>query len=146
ALADPGTAHRRLEAAGRRQRVAARRAGFRGQIGVEIHEDRPGQVPGAVGIDARRAAEPPADVEQDRRSRPGPGPGRPAHRRPRPRRSAGLADRLAAPSQQPLLSRLPHSAGITGRRHYEGYHTGFVLWVNTTILWMRGRILMRLPG
>jgi len=40
----------------------------------------------------------------------------------------------------------PRNAGIAGRRHYDGYHTGFILWVSPTILWTRRRILLRLPG
>jgi hypothetical protein len=121
--------------------VPARRARRRGQVGVEIHENRPGQVPRAVGIDAGRAAEPPADVEQYRRGRPGQRPGERAHVGQRARLIASPVHR-----RNPLLSRLARSAGITGRRHYDGYHTGFVLWVSTRILWMRRRILMRLSG
>ncbi len=42
-----------------------------GQVGVQVHVDRAGQMARAVAVDARRPAEPPADIEQ--RRRPGAG-------------------------------------------------------------------------
>ena len=59
--------------------MPARRARLRGKIGVQVHEHRARQVPGTIGLDARRATEPPADVEQHRRGGPGQRPRERAH-------------------------------------------------------------------
>jgi hypothetical protein len=40
-------------------------AGRRGQVTVQVNEDRSRQVARTVAIDARRAAEPPPHIQQD---------------------------------------------------------------------------------
>ncbi len=133
-VADPGAAHRRLEVRWLRQRVAAAWTRRGGKVRVQVGEDRAGQVPGAVGIDARRPAEPPAHVEQDRPDRASQ---RPRHGGHIGQRAWRAVSRLHG--EHPLCPGLPRAAGLVGRRHNDGYHTAFVLWVSPVILWTRPR-------
>jgi len=63
-IADTGAAHGRLEVGGRGHRVPAAGTGRRGEVAVQVGEHGAGNVAGQVEVDAGRAAEPPAHVEQ----------------------------------------------------------------------------------
>ena len=75
AVPDAGPAHRGLEVrrGGHRVPAAGTRRGR--EVAVQVGEHRARDVPGPVQVDARRAAQPPADVEQRRRRRHRRGPG-----------------------------------------------------------------------
>jgi hypothetical protein len=68
---DAGGAQHTLEIGRVGQRVAATGAGRGGEIGVQVEVHRAGQVAGVVLVAARRAAQPPAHVQQGGRSRAG---------------------------------------------------------------------------
>ena len=53
--------------------------GHGGEVGVKVEEDRPRLVTGTVGVQAGRAGQPPAHVEQARRNRAGQRPGQGGH-------------------------------------------------------------------
>src|SRR5690606_23667333 len=63
-VGDAEPAHRPFERVGGGQRVASAFAGRAGQGALQIAEDGAGQVALAVELQAGRAAEPPAHVEQ----------------------------------------------------------------------------------